>query len=254
VQETSQPQLRVIVADDDPMARLALRDGLAQRGLTVIAAVADGAEAVRLCVHYQPEVAIVDMMMPGLDGVAITRRLADEAPGVGVLLITRSEDAELALLGLRMGARGFLRKDTELDMLADAVRRTAGGHYVVEADVVGALVRGLRETPVAGIGMRPVSSPLTDREWEILDALCIGLRPEQIAESFVLSLETIRSHVKSIFRKIGVHSQADAVAAARELRRPASPVGREDGTPVALSPAASSTHPQADPGRSPVRG
>jgi DNA-binding NarL/FixJ family response regulator len=254
VQGTTQAPPRVIVADDDPMARRALRDGLMQRGLTVIAAVADGAEAVRLCVHYRPEVAIVDMMMPGLDGVAMTRQLAETAPEVGVLLITRSEDAELALLGLRMGARGFLRKDTELDVLADAVRRTADGHYVVEAEVVGALVRGLRETPVAGIGMRPVSSPLTDREWEILDALCIGLKPEQIADSFVLSLETVRSHVKSIFRKIGVHSQAEAVAAARDLRRPASPVGRENGASAALSPAASSPHPQADPGRSPVRG
>ncbi len=246
----SQAPPRVIIADDDPVVRRALRDGLAQLGLTVIAAVEDGAEAVRLCLHYRPEVAIVDMMMPGLDGVAIARRLSEDAPEIGLLLISRSEDAELALLGLRMGASGFLRKDSELEVLADAVRRTAAGQYVVDPEVVAALVRGLRETPVAGIGMRPVSSPLTDREWEILDALCVGLKPEQIADRFVLSLETVRSHVKSIFRKIGVHSQAEAVAAARQLRRPASLVGRDD---EALSRARPSGHLPAVPGGSPVR-
>jgi DNA-binding NarL/FixJ family response regulator len=251
VEHVSQAPPRVIVADDDPMVRRALRDGLAESGLTVIAAVEDGMEAVRLCVHYRPEVAIIDMMMPGLDGVAITSRLAHEAPEIGVLLITRSEDAELAMLGLRTGARGFMRKDTELDVLADAVRRTAAGQFVVDHEVVAALVRGLRQTPVAGIGMRPVSSPLTDREWEILDALCVGLKPEQIADRFVLSLETVRSHVKSIFRKIGVHSQAEAVAAAGRLRQPASLVGGVDG---ALTPAASTGHPRAVPGGSLGRG
>jgi DNA-binding NarL/FixJ family response regulator len=164
------------------------------------------------------------MMMPGLDGVGATRELARRVPEAKVLLITRSEDAALALLGLRAGAAGFLRKDTDLDVLADAVRRTAAGQAMVDPQVVAALIDDMRLSPVAGVGMRPVSSPLTDREWEVLDALCVGLTTEQVADRFVLSLETVRSHVKSIFRKIGVHSQAEAIAAAAALRRPAGPL------------------------------
>jgi DNA-binding NarL/FixJ family response regulator len=225
VEAAATPPIRVIIADDDPMARRALREGLTARGLVVIADLADGAEAVGLCVHYGPDVVVMDLMMPGLDGVGATRELARRMPAVRVLLITRSEDAALALVGLRAGAAGFLRKDTDLDVLADAVRRTAAGQAMVDPKVVAALIDDLRLTPVAGVGLRPVSSPLTDREWEVLDALCVGLTAEQIADKFVLSLETVRSHVKSIFRKIGVHSQAEAIAAAAELRRPAGPLG-----------------------------
>ncbi|MCW3000500.1 MAG: response regulator transcription factor [Solirubrobacterales bacterium] len=222
--EASTSQIRVIIADDDPMARRALREGLSERGLVVIADLEDGSEAVGLCVHYRPDVVVMDMMMPGLDGVGATRELARRVPEAKVLLITRSEDAALALLGLRAGAAGFLRKDTDLDVLADAVRRTAAGQAMVDPQVVAALIDDMRLSPVAGVGMRPVSSPLTDREWEVLDALCVGLTTEQVADRFVLSLETVRSHVKSIFRKIGVHSQAEAIAAAAALRRPAGPL------------------------------
>jgi DNA-binding NarL/FixJ family response regulator len=223
--EAAPAQIRVIIADDDPMARRALREGLSERGLVVIADLADGAEAVGLCVHYRPDVVLMDLMMPGMDGVGATREVVRRVPQTKVLLITRSENAGLALVGLRAGAAGFMRKDTDLDVLADAVRRTAAGQAMVDPQIVAALIDDLRLTPAAGVGLRPVSSPLTDREWEVLDALCVGLNAEQIAEKFVLSLETVRSHVKSIFRKIGVHSQADAIAAAEELRRPAGPLG-----------------------------
>lgn len=215
--------MRVVITDDDPLARRALRDALQERGFHVIADAADGREAVELGIHYRPDVILMDIVMPGLDGVQATAQLQDRAPEVRVLLLTRSADAEMAVAGLRVGAAGFMRKDTELELLAQAVRDTAAGQSVVDPVVVARLVDQLRDAPEAGIGLRPVSSPLTDREWEILDGLCVGLNPDQIADAFVVSVETVRSHVKSIFRKLDVHSQAEAIELAASLRRPSSP-------------------------------
>lgn len=215
--------MRVVITDDDPLARRALRDALQERGFHVIADAADGREAVELGIHYRPDVILMDIVMPGLDGVQATAQLQDRAPEVRVLLLTRSADAEMAVAGLRVGAAGFMRKDTELELLAQAVRDTAAGQSVVDPVVVARLVDQLRDAPEAGIGLRPVSSPLTDREWEILDGLCVGLNPDQIADAFVVSVETVRSHVKSIFRKLDVHSQAEAIELAASLRRPSPP-------------------------------
>jgi DNA-binding NarL/FixJ family response regulator len=215
--------VRVVIADDDPLARRALRDALQERGFHVIADAADGRDAVELAVHYKPDVVLMDIVMPSLDGVEATAQLQARCPEVHVLLLTRSADAEMAVAGLRVGAAGFVRKETDLDVLAKAVRDTAKGQSVVDPVVVARLVDRLRTAPEAGIGLRPVSSPLTDREWEILDGLCVGLNPDQIADAFVVSVETVRSHVKSIFRKLGVHSQAEAVEVAATLRRPSAP-------------------------------
>lgn len=215
--------MRVVITDDDPLARRALRDALQERGFHVIADAADGREAVELGIHYRPDVILMDIVMPGLDGVQATAQLQDRAPEVRVLLLTRSADAEMAVAGLRVGAAGFMRKDTELELLAQAVRDTAAGQSVVDPVVVARLVDQLRDAPEAGIGLRPVSSTLTDREWEILDGLCVGLNPDQIADAFVVSVETVRSHVKSIFRKLDVHSQAEAIELAASLRRPSPP-------------------------------
>jgi DNA-binding NarL/FixJ family response regulator len=215
--------VRVVIADDDPLARRALRDALQERGFHVIADAADGRDAVELAVHYKPDVVLMDIVMPSLDGVEATAQLRARCPEVHVLLLTRSADAEMAVAGLRVGAAGFVRKETDLDVLANAVRDTAKGQSVVDPVVVARLVDRLRTAPEAGIGLRPVSSPLTDREWEILDGLCVGLNPDQIADAFVVSVETVRSHVKSIFRKLGVHSQAEAVEVAATLRRPSAP-------------------------------
>lgn len=220
--------LRVVIADDDPLARRALRDALQERGIVVIAEAADGRDAVELAAHYRPDVVLMDIVMPGVDGVEATARLRERTPEVRVLLLTRSADAEMAVAGLRVGATGFVRKESALDELAGAVMATAEGHSVVDPLVVSRLLERLREAPDAGVGLRPVTSPLTDREWEVLDGLCVGLSPEQIADAFVLSVETVRSHIKSIFRKLDVHSQAEAIEAAGSLRRPSAPPGAND--------------------------
>lgn len=224
---TQAPPVRVVVADDDPLVRRALRDSLQDADFVVVGAAANGREAVELALHYTPDVVVMDVVMPGLDGVAATRQIRRARPSVRVLLIAGTHDEELAIVGLHAGASGFVRKQAGLDEISDAARRTAAGEAVVDTGVVTALIDRLRAVPPAGVGLRPVSSTLTDREWEVLDGLCLGLTPEQLAAAFVVSIETVRTHVKSIYRKLGVHSQSEAVAAATELRRPKPAVASE---------------------------
>jgi two-component system nitrate/nitrite response regulator NarL len=212
--------VRVVVADDDPLVRRALRDALQDAQFVVVGAATNGREAVELALHYSPDVVVMDVVMPGLDGVAATKEIRRARPAVRVLLIAGTNDEELAVIGLHAGASGFMRKQAGLDEISAAVRRTAAGEPVVDTGVVGVLIERLRAAPPVGVGLRPVMSTLTDREWEVLDGLCLGLAPEQLAEAFVVSIETVRTHVKSIYRKLGVHSQGEAVAAAAELRRP----------------------------------
>lgn len=216
--------IRVIIADDDPLVRRALRDALQQDGIVVAGEVPNGRDAVDLAVHYRPDVVLMDIVMPGVDGVAATRMLQTQAPEVRVLLIAGADDEQLAIAGLRAGATGFMRKAAGIGEISGAVRRTAAGESVVDPALVRVLIERLRSAPEGAVGLRPVSSPLTDREWEMLDGLCVGLGPEQLAATFVVSIETVRTHIKSIFRKLDVHSQAEAVERAAALRRPSPPL------------------------------
>ncbi len=210
---------RVIVVDDDPFVR-DMVSGLARDGgLIVVGAAVDGREAIELALHYTPDVVVMDVVMPGMDGVAATARLTAVLPAIRILLLSGADDGELAVAGLRAGATGFIRKNAGPAAIQAAIRSTMAGETVVDADVVGALIARLRAVPEGGVGMRPVVSQLTDREWEVLDGLCADLTVEELAAVFVLSVETVRTHVKSIFRKLGVHSRAQAVEAAAALRR-----------------------------------
>ena len=208
----------MIIVDDDSFARRSLREGLQEAGLVVIAEAATGREGVALARHYRPEVVLMDLVMPGVDGVAATRELHQEAPEVRVLLLTSSDDVELGLLGLRAGASGHIVKDADLAALVHAVRVAAAGDPVLSPGVATRLLEQLRALPAGGRGIRPVRSPLTAREWEVLDMLCGGSSTTEIADELVLSVDTVRTHVKRILRKLGVRSQAEAIRAANEMR------------------------------------
>lgn len=211
-------RVRVIVCDDDPLARRVIRSALEGSGIIVIAEAPGGREAIELALHYRPEVLITDMMMPGIDGLETTRKVVAAAPEIQVLVLTVSENHELGMAALRAGATGYLSKDVRPQVLAEHVRRIAAGNAAVCDELLGSIIDRLRSLPQGGLGIRPVRSELTSREWEVLDMLCAGASVDVIAEEFVLSAETVRSHVKSILRKLGVHSQREAVAAATELR------------------------------------
>jgi two-component system nitrate/nitrite response regulator NarL len=210
----------VIVADDDPIARRGVRDALQSDAVTVIAEAENGRDAVELAAHYEPDVVLMDLVMPVLDGLGATRDLRGRAPGVRVvMLVAPPEQFDVALLCLRTGACGYLTKNVDLASLGRAVRGAAAGEAVISRELATALVRVLQATTVDGVGLRPVCSALTPREWEVLDLMCGQSSTREIAERLVLSQDTVRTHIKHIRRKLDVKSRAEAIDVARSIRR-----------------------------------
>src|SRR3954468_4497934 len=210
--------LRAIIADDDAFARRMIRDAPQRAGIVVVAEAQNGREAVELSLHYRPDVVLLDVVMPELDGIAATRRISKEIPGQVIVILTSSDEEEMGVLGLRAGAVGFLTKDLDVDVLPQALRGALGGEAVISRRLGMRLVEQLRTAPQGARGLRPVKSPLTPREWEVIDLLDEGKTTDQIADSLVVSGETVRSHVKKILRKLDVSSREDAVAEARRMR------------------------------------
>jgi DNA-binding NarL/FixJ family response regulator len=210
--------LRVIVADDDALVRRVLRDVLQRAGIVVIAEAGGGREAVELTLFYKPDIVLMDLVMPRTDGIAATREILTALPGARVVIISSSEDEELGLLTLRMGACGYLSKSVNIESIPRALRAAHNGEAVIPRRLTARLIDAMRRTSEDGAGIRPVRSPLTAREWEVLDLLCQGLSTEEMADTLVLSSETVRSHIKSILRKLRVSSRGEAVSRAQELR------------------------------------
>jgi DNA-binding NarL/FixJ family response regulator len=212
------PPLRTIVADDDPLVRRLIRDTLQMDGVTVIAEASNGREAVELALFYRPDVVLMDYMMPELDGIEATRRIYEGDSSIRIVLLTGAAEDELGLRGLRAGASGFLSKDMELAALPRALRGALDGEAAISRRLAMQLVQHFRTAPTAGMGLRPVRSSLTDREWEVLDLVSGGASNEDIGRMLVLSHETVRSHLKNLYRKLEVRSREDAVAAAMRMR------------------------------------
>ncbi len=210
--------LRTIIADDDPFARRMIKDVLQRAGIVVIAEAHNGREAVELALHYRPDVVLMDVVMPELDGIAATRRIIKQMPDQLIVILTSSAEQEMGMLGLRAGAVGFLSKDLEIDRLPQALRGAREGEAVISRKLGRQLVEQMRRMPEAATGMRPVKSPLTAREWEVIDLLYESKSTDQIAETLVLSSETVRSHVKNILRKLNARSREEAVAIAQRMR------------------------------------
>jgi DNA-binding NarL/FixJ family response regulator len=212
------PPLRTLVADDDPLVRRLIRDTLQRENVTVIAEASTGREAVELALFYRPDVVVMDYMMPEMDGIEATRRIYEQDPGIRVILLTGAGDEALGMRGLRAGAAGFLSKDIELEALPRALRGALEGEAAISRRLAMHLVQHYRSAPLGGMGLRPVRSKLTDREWEVLDLLTGGATTDDIARVLVLSTETVRSHLKNLYRKLDVRSRDEAVEAAARMR------------------------------------
>jgi two-component system, NarL family, response regulator LiaR len=210
--------LRAIVADDDPFARRIIKEALQRADIVVIAEARNGREAVELTLHYRPDAVLMDVLMPEVDGVVATRSIVSKAPDQVVIVLSSSDNEDLALTSLRAGAVGFLSKNIDVDAVPRAVRGALNGEVAVSRRLTMRLVEQLRRVPEAARKMRPVKSPLTPREWEVLDLLAETMTTEEIARTLVLSSETIRSHVKNILRKLRASSREEAVVAAQRMR------------------------------------
>jgi len=218
LQDADELRARVVLVDDDSMSRRVVRDALQDVGYVVIAEATGGREGVELSLYYHPDVVVMDVAMPGMDGLEATRRIVESDPAIKVVLLTSSDDEAVALTGLRAGAVGFVSKDIDIDALPRVLDSAHRGEAVVSRRLTMKLIESIRSLRPDGGGMRPVRSPLTSREWEVLDLMCDGRSTSDIADELVLSIETVRSHVKSILRKLDVRSRGEAVALASKLR------------------------------------
>jgi DNA-binding NarL/FixJ family response regulator len=204
----------VLVADDHPV----FRDGLAMLlgsvdGLEVVGTAANGAEAVEAAVRLLPDVVVMDVQMPQLNGVGATRRLATEAPAVGVVVLTMSEDDGTVFAAVRAGARGYLVKGAEQEEIVRAITTVASGGVVFGATLAARIAEFFAAGPPTPSSAFP---QLTAREREVLDLLAAGRSNGQIASALYLSPKTVRNNVSNVFAKLQVADRAEAIVRACE--------------------------------------
>jgi DNA-binding NarL/FixJ family response regulator len=210
--------VRVVVADDQPVVRSGLAALLgSQDDITVVGTTADGAEAIALCRRVQPDVVLMDVRMPGMDGIEATRQLARrDAGAIKVLMLTTFDLDEYVYDALAAGASGFLLKDVTPDALFDAVRVVAGGDALLAPAITKRLIGEFarqRPSPSTPPG---VLDRLTPRETEVLRLVAEGLSNDEIAQRLVVSTETVKTHVTRTLTKLGLRDRAQAVVLAYE--------------------------------------
>jgi DNA-binding NarL/FixJ family response regulator len=225
--------VRVVVADDHSLVRVGIQAMLeAETDLTVVGWAADGEAAVRVTAEQQPDVVVMDMRMPGLDGAEATRRLTQEGEStdrlVKVLILTTFDDRETLYGALLSGASGFLLKDNAPAWLVDAVRAVAAGNAWLDPTTGAHVIEALTSAPRLGLTGSDRLAHLTAREREVLVLVASGLTNAEICDRLVLSVATVRTHVARILMKTGCRDRSQAVALAYQSR-----LVRVDGRPGA---------------------
>jgi DNA-binding NarL/FixJ family response regulator len=210
---------RVVVADGDPLARRVVRKELeAHEVFDVVAETATADNIVDLVREHRADLVVLELQMPGMDGVNALARMVREMPEANVVVFTVLDGDDVAIGALRAGVRGFLAKDLGVEAAVAALVAVLRGEAAIPRRLAMKVIELLRAAPDSGSGLRPVRSELTTREWEVLDHLCAGRSTREVAEALVLSEDTVYSHVKNIMRKLHVHSRAEAVERAMEVR------------------------------------
>ncbi|MGH2873206.1 MAG: response regulator [Solirubrobacteraceae bacterium] len=204
--------VRVLVADDQALVREGLMTLLAAApGIEPVAAAVDGEEAVALAARHRPDVILMDLRMPRLDGVQATRRIRSAQPSTEVVVLTTHADEASILDALRAGARGYLTKDAGIAEISRAVQAAAAGQAlldpVVQARLVAAAGTGARPAPPSA----PLPDELTPREAEVLTLIARGMSNGEIAAALVVSEATVKTHINHLFAKTGARDRAQAV-------------------------------------------
>jgi NarL family two-component system response regulator YdfI len=207
--------IRVLIADDHLIIRQGLSLILETEGeFQLVGEACDGAEALSLCRDLKPDVVLMDLRMPNMDGMTAIEKLHQDQPGIAVVILTTFNEDELMFRGLQAGARGYLLKDTDRSTLFDTIRAAARGETLLQPDIMARVLSRVDNSPkTAGSGE---SINLTEREQEVLEAVARGERSKEVAAHLGISERTVKAHLASIYNKLGVDSRAAAIAVASQ--------------------------------------
>lgn len=218
--------IRIVLVDDQTLIREGIQILLdMEPDLEVVGCGSNGREAIELAERLQPDVMLMDVRMPEMDGVSATHELSRRFPQIRVIILTTFDDDEYIFEGLRAGARGYLLKDINSEEMARAVRVVASGQALIQPSVAGKVVAEFARMADTGVGRAGKSSrqpggrePLTDRELEVLRALAAGLSNKEIADRLVITEGTVKNHVSNLLAKLEVRDRTQAVLRAQALR------------------------------------
>jgi DNA-binding NarL/FixJ family response regulator len=207
--------VRVLIAEDHPLFREGMRGRLDRvADIAVVGEAASGDEAVQLAKELEPDVILMDIKMPGLNGIEATREIQQASPKIGVLVLTMFEDDDSVFAAMRAGAKGYLLKDSGGEGVVHAIRAVASGEAVFGAGVAERMI-GFFCAPRAAAPQRAFPE-LTEREEEVLSLVAQGKSNQQIARQLFVSLKTVRNHVSNILLKLQVADRTQAVIRARD--------------------------------------
>lgn len=205
--------IRIVVADDHLIIRQGLRLILeTQEGFEMVGEAADGAEAVKLCEELKPDVVLMDLRMPGVDGLTAIEQLRTRQPKIAVVILTTFNEDDLMMRGLRLGAKGYLLKDTDRETLFDTIRAASRGETLLKPEIMKRVLAQGNESGQANSG----PADLTGRELEVLRGVAQGERSKEIAMRLGITERTVKAHLASIYNRLGVDSRAAAIAVAAQ--------------------------------------
>lgn len=203
--------VRLLLVDDHTMLRQSLRRSLEDKGIVVVAEAGDGAEAVTLTAQHLPDVVLMDVSMPGTNGVSALKKIKKNHPGVAVVMLTMHADSDLLVKAIRGGAAGYLVKDCEMHEVVDTIVKVAAGEVAVNAELAGSMLKEARgELP-------PEKQIITQREAEILQHIAEGCSTAEVAERLFISSKTVKNHLVAVFQKLDASDRTQAVIRAVKM-------------------------------------
>lgn len=211
--------IRILLVDDQTLVRQGIQTLLdLEEDLIVVGAAANGQQALAMVEQMQPDVVLMDVRMPVMDGVAATGEITKRWPHIGVIILTTFDDDEYVIEGLKAGARGYMLKDADSSEIVEAVRIVARGEALIQPSITRKVLAEF--TRLAGRGapaMLPLAEPLTEREMDVLRGIATGQSNREIADQLCISEGTVKNHVSNLLAKLAVRDRTQAIIRAREL-------------------------------------
>ncbi len=207
--------IKVLVVDDHPVVREGLAAMLGRLpGMAVVGEAANGQQAVEMAGRLRPDVVLMDLRLPIMDGVEATQRLARDQPQIRVLVLTTFDQDDMILAGLRAGARGYLLKDAPRDEIAKAIAAVHSGQVMLHPSVAARVVEHVTGAPQTGMAAPAIEGPLSEREMDVLRCLAEGMANKEISSRLNVAESTVKTHLAHIYSKLGVSDRTEAVTEA----------------------------------------